>query len=97
MPTVIDILNLPDKFSALGRSLLRKKNNNDAYAYIRMGNLSGVINDQGYLLHSLKNIVEAKTLDNQPLNKSIQDKLELNLLTIDQMAYQAINSNTWAP
>lgn len=97
MPTIIDLLKLPDTFSAVGKSLLRKKNNNDAYAYIRKGNLAGIINNQGYLLHSLQKVVEAKTLHNQPLEKSIQDKLELNLLTIDQMAYEAINSNFWAP
>ncbi len=97
LPTVIDILGLPDTFSAVGKSLLKKKNNNKAYAYIRKGNLSGIINNEGYLLHSLRKVVEAKTLHNQPLAKNIQDKLELNLLTIDQMAYEAINSNVWAP
>ncbi len=97
LPTIIDLLKLPDTFSAVGKSLLRKNNDNNAFAYIRKGSLSGVISNEGYILHTLKKIVEAKTLDNHPLGKNIQDKLELNLLTIDQMAYQAINSNTWAP
>ena len=96
MPTVIDLLKLPDTFSAVGQSLLRKKNDNSAVAYIRTGSLSGIINNEGYILHTLKKVIEAKTLDQQPLNQEIQNKLERQLLTIDQMAYQAIISNTWA-
>lgn len=96
MPTVIDLLKLPDTYSAVGESLLRKKNDNNAFAYIRTGNLSGIINNEGYILHTLKKVIEAKTLTLQPLDIKIQNKLEKNLLTIDQMAYQAINSNTWA-
>ena len=96
MPTVIDLLKLPDTFSAVGESLLRKKNDNSAVAYIRTGSLSGIINNEGYILHTLKKVIEAKTLDQQPLNQKIQNKLERQLLTIDQMAYEAIKSNTWA-
>ena len=96
MPTVIDLLKLPDTYSAVGKSLLRKKNDNNAFAYIRTGNLSGVINNEGYILHTLQKVIEAKTLTLQPLDINVQNKLEKNLLTIDQMAYQAINSNTWA-
>ena len=97
MPTVIDLLKLSDTFSAVGKSLLRKKNDKQAFSYIRAGNLSGIINNEGYILHTLQKVVEAKTFENQPLNQNIQDKLELNLLTVDQTAYEAINSNNWAP
>ena len=95
MPTIIDLLQLPDSFSAVGQSLLRKKNDNEAVAYIHAGNITGIISNEGYLRHTLQNVVEAKTLTHQPMDKKIQDKLERHLLTIDQMAYQAIDSNTW--
>lgn len=95
MPTIIDLLKLPDSFSAVGKSLFKKKNNNEAFAYIHAGNITGIISNEGYLRHTLQKVVEAKTLTHQTLDKKTQDKLEKNLLTIDQMAYKAINSNTW--
>jgi phosphoglycerol transferase MdoB-like AlkP superfamily enzyme len=94
-PTIIDLLKLPDTFSALGQSLLSKKNDNQAYAFIHAGNMTGIISNEGYLMHTLQNIVEAKTLEHKKMDKAIQDKLERTLLTVDQAAFQAIKSNTW--
>ena len=54
MPTIIDLLKLPNTFSTVGSSLLSKKDDNNAVAYIRAGNLTGIINNEGYILHSLK-------------------------------------------
>lgn len=95
MPTVIDMLKLPDTFSAVGQSLLTKKNDDQASAYIHAGNITGIINNKGYLLHTLQKVIEAKTLTHDKMDAKTQDKLEQHLLTIDQMAYQAINANTW--
>ena len=96
LPTIVDLLKLPDTFSAVGQSLLRKKDNKQSFAYVRTGSLSGIINNEGYILHTLKQVVEAKTLNQKPLDKKIIDKLERRLLTIDQTAYKAISSNTWS-
>ena len=95
MPTIIDLLKLPDTFSAVGQSLLTKKNDDNAFAYIHAGNITGIINNKGYLMHTLQKVVEAKTLSHQNMDSKTQNELEHHLLTIDQMAYQAINSNTW--
>jgi len=95
MPTIIDLLQLSDTYSALGASLLRKKNNNNAFAYLHAGNITGIVNNEGYLMHTLKKITEAKTLKHRELDNSIKDKLERTLLTIDQTAFQAVQSNNW--
>ena len=95
MPTVIDFLKLPNRFSAVGQSLLTKKNDNNAFAYINAGNITGVINNQGYLLHTLQKVIEAKTLEHEKMDFKTQEKLERSLLTIDQIAFEAINSNKW--
>lgn len=97
MPTVLDVLNLSDTYSALGESLLRKKDDNNAFAHIYAGNMSGLIKNEGYIMHTLQKVVEAKTLDNKKLDIKKQNELERELLTIDQSAYEAINSNTWQP
>lgn len=93
MPTIIDLLGIPDRFSSAGESLLRKKNN---IAYIRAGNIMGIISDKGYLRHTLKKTVEAKTLAGQLMDHATQQQLERHLLTFDQAAYQSITSNNWA-
>lgn len=93
MPTIVDLLGLPDAFSTSGESLLRKKK---GQAFIRAGNIMGLITDEGYLRHTLKKTVEAKTLDHKPMAKEVKLKLERQLLTFDQLAYQAIQANNWA-
>jgi phosphoglycerol transferase MdoB-like AlkP superfamily enzyme len=93
MPTIIDVLGLPDRFSTVGQSLLRDKK---GVAYIRAGNIMGIITDQGYLRHTLQKTVEARTLTHQAMDEATRDKLERHLLTIDQLAYESIESNRWA-
>lgn len=97
MPTVLDILNLSDTYSALGESLLRKKDDDNAFAHLYAGNLSGIVKNDGFIMHTLQKVVEAKTLDNKKLDIEKQNALERQLLTIDQSAYHAITSNTWQP
>ena len=96
MPTILDLLKIPDTYSAVGESLVTKKDNNDSVAHIHAGNITGIINKQGYLLHTLQKTIEAKTMSHEALDENIKNKLEHRLLTIDQMAYEAIKSNTWA-
>ena len=96
MPTILDLLKISDTYSAVGESLLTKKNTNDSVAHIHAGNITGIINNQGYLLHTLQKTIEAKTMSHDVLDEKIKNKLEHRLLTIDQMAYEAIKSNTWA-
>lgn len=93
MPTIIDLLGLPDAFSSVGESVFRKQKQQ---AFIRAGNIMGLITNEGYLRHTLKKLVEAKTHDNKPMDQQTKDKLERYLLTFDQTAYQAIQSNHWA-
>ena len=93
MPTIIDLLGLPDSFSTSGQSLLRKR---DGRAFIRAGNIMGLITEDGYLRHTLKKVVEAKNHSHTPMNEDAQQRLERLLLTFNQMAYQSIQSNSWA-
>jgi phosphoglycerol transferase MdoB-like AlkP superfamily enzyme len=93
MPTIIDLLGIPDAFSSVGESLFRKRDN---FAYIRAGNITGLISEQGYIRHTVKKLVDARTMNDNNMPAAVQKKLERRLLTIDQLAYQAIKSNNWA-
>lgn len=93
MPTIIELLELPATYSTFGQSLLSKK---DPVAYVREGNISGIITEKGYLRHTLKKVVEANDLQHKPLDQQTRDELEQRLLTMDQLSYTALTNNTWA-
>ncbi|MEJ2052302.1 MAG: sulfatase-like hydrolase/transferase [Calditrichaceae bacterium] len=93
MPTIIDLLGLPESFSTFGDSLLRKKTGR---AFVRAGNIMGLITDDGYLLHTLKKVVEAKNYSLSPLDAAKRKKLERQFLTLVQLGYLTIQANNWA-
>ncbi len=92
-PTVVDLLGFEDAFSALGDSLLRKK---DGYAFVSAGNVIGLIGKEGYLTHSLKNRLETGGSSQMP-PPAYFDELEKKLLATDQVVYELLQSNRWAP
>ncbi len=93
-PTVIDLLGFEDPFSALGDSLLRKR---DGYAFVSAGNVVGLIGREGYLTHSLKNRLETGATGTITPPPAYFDGLEKKLLATDQVVYELLQSNRWAP
>ncbi|MBI3545208.1 MAG: LTA synthase family protein [Gammaproteobacteria bacterium] len=92
-PTMMDLLGFEDDFSALGDSLLRKK---DGYALMTAGSIVGIVGEDGYLTHSLKNRLETGALGAPPV-PAYYDDLEKKLLATDQTVYELLQSNRWAP
>ncbi len=92
-PTVVDLLGFEDAFSALGDSLLRKK---DGYAFVSAGNVVGLIGKQGYLTSSLKTRLDSGAASTPP-SPAYFDDLEKKLLATDQVVYELLQSNRWAP
>ena len=92
-PTVVDLLGIEDSFSALGDSLLRKK---DGYAFVSAGNVVGLIGKEGFLTHSLKNRLDSGTASGSP-GPAYFDDLEKKLLATDQVVYELLQTNRWAP
>ncbi|WP_372521701.1 LTA synthase family protein [Sulfuricaulis sp.] len=91
-PTVIDLLGFDDPVSALGDSLLRKR---DGYAFVSAGNVVGMIGKEGFLTHSLKNRLDSGVTAGAP--PAYLDALEKKLLATDQVVYELLQSNRWAP
>ena len=92
-PTVVDLLGFEDAFSALGDSLLRKQ---DGYAFVSAGSVVGMIGQDGYITHSLKNRLETGGFNQMP-PPAYFDALEKKLLATDQVVYELLQSNRWAP
>lgn len=91
VPTFIDLLGWQASYSAIGESLLSKR---ESVAYIKMGSLAGVITDQAYVLHSLRDRVDAKSFGRE--DEAYITRLEERLLAFDRLAYDLIRDNRWS-
>jgi phosphoglycerol transferase MdoB-like AlkP superfamily enzyme len=92
-PTLVDLLGFEDRFSALGDSLLRMQ---DGYAFVMAGSIVGLIGKEGFLTHSLKNRLDSGAASGSP-PPAYFDELEKKLLATDQVVYELLQSNRWAP
>ena len=92
-PTLVDLLGFEDSFSALGDSLLRKQ---DGYAFFMAGSIVGMVGKEGFLTHSLKNRLDSGAASGSP-PPAYFDELEKKLLATDQVVYELLQSNRWAP
>jgi len=93
MPTIIDLLGFNDAFSAAGESLFKKR---EGYALVSEGDIGGIIAENGYLKHSLKNRLETKYWGQGSEPDGYFDSLEKKLLATDQIASELLKSNRWA-
>ena len=92
MPTFIEFMGLKAEFTALGTSLLQKK---ESLALVKEGSLVGIITEKGYLKHTLSRRMEfGRLAENVP--DSYFDDLESRLLAWDRVAYDLTRKNRWA-
>ena len=94
-PTLVDLMGFEDPFSALGDSLLRKK---QGYAFVSAGNIVGLIGKDGYVTSSLKNRLDAGPVGPGPMPPPAYfDDLNNKLLATDQVVFDLLRTNRWAP
>jgi len=94
-PTLVDLMGFEDPFSALGDSLMRKQN---GVAFVSAGSIVGLIGKEGYVTSSLKNRLDTGPVGNAPMPPPAYfDNLEKELLATDQVVYELLRDNRWAP
>lgn len=91
-PTLVYLMNSKEKFTSIGKNIFTKKEN---IALVRQGSRIGIITDKAFLLHSLKNRLEAESI-HEKVPASYFDSLEKKLLSYDKITHSLINSNQWA-
>ncbi len=91
--SMVDILGLQGKYSSLGVSFF--KPDAKSLALIREGPVMGMVGNQGYLRHSLKNRLETGKF-NQFVTEQYFDILEKRLLAADQLVFEMLKENRWA-
>jgi hypothetical protein len=78
----------------LGESLL-SKTDNEAFV-TEGGTIIGLLNEHGYIRHSLKRRLEAVSFHNPGISNEAFNQMEQRMLALDQTVYKLIMSNTWA-
>jgi phosphoglycerol transferase MdoB-like AlkP superfamily enzyme len=89
MPTIMDILGVDGEYSAVGESVLSKRN---GVAVSTEDELVAIFTDKGYLRHSLKGRLETGGV-NGNLPPEEADKMEQQLLARYQISYDLLTSN----
>ena len=90
-PTIIELLDIKGKFSAIGENIFENRKN---FAVVKDGALIGIFSNEGFLVHSLKNILEFKPLKNQT-NEFVKTQLASKSLAFDHLTYLLLSQNRW--
>lgn len=86
-PTIVDMLGLKANITTLGNSLFDTAVK-ERFVYFFAGNMIGLINEEGYIMHNFKDIVEH-------YGENLQERKEL-LFAIDTAEADLIEKNRWA-
>ena len=91
-PSIVKMLEFRGKFSAIGKNIFNNKEN---FAVVKDGALIEIFSKEGYLVHSLKKILEFKPLKSQN-DEKVKTKLELQSLAFDHLTYLLLTQNRWS-
>lgn len=96
LPTIFDLLGFEDRFASVGESLFRKQDG--GYAFVsQSGQAIGLIDRSGYVLHNLERRLEAQSWPGIQPDTGLLQRRESELLALDQLAFQLLRENRWAP
>jgi phosphoglycerol transferase MdoB-like AlkP superfamily enzyme len=91
LPTLLELLGFDDAYATFGQSLLHER---DGYAVVKQGNVMGIIDDEGSLLHSLEGRLEAEAHSGASADL---DALEHRLLSFVAVTHRLLRTNRWVP
>ena len=90
-PTIIKLLDIKGKFSTIGENIFENRKN---FAVVKDGALIGIFSNEGFLVHSLKKVLEFKPLKHQT-NEFVKNQLSSKSLDFDQLSYLLLSQNRW--
>lgn len=92
LPTIIDLMGFGDEFSSIGESLFLEREN---LALVSGGEIMGLVDDKGYIAHTMKNRVEKGSFGETLPDEHFQG-LENKLMALDQISFELVIANRWA-
>ena len=90
-PSLVELLNLEGKYSAIGRNIFK---NTQSYAVVKDGPLIEIFSKEGFLAHSLKNILDYKPVEASS-DELIQFQLASKAIAFDHLTYILLTQNRW--
>ena len=90
-PSLVELLDLEGKYSAIGKNIFETE---QSFAVVKDGTLLEIFSKDGFLVHSLK-----KILDYQPVDalsdELIQSQLASKAVAFDHLTYLLLTQNRW--
>ena len=90
-PSLVELLDLEGKYSAIGKNIFETE---QSFAVVKDGALLEIFSKEGFLVHSLK-----KILDYQPVDalsdELIQSQLASKAVAFDHLTYLLLTQNRW--
>ena len=90
-PTLIKLLDLEGKFSAIGKNIFEAEK---SFAVVKDGALVEIFSSEGFLVHSLKNILDFQPFQTDS-NKFIKNDLASKAVAYDHLTYLLLTQNRW--
>jgi len=90
-PTIIKLLDMGGKYSTIGKNIFENEEN---YAVVKDGALIEIFSKEGFLVHSLKHVLEFKPIGNQKSDIS-KKLLASKSLAFDHLTYILLTQNRW--
>jgi phosphoglycerol transferase MdoB-like AlkP superfamily enzyme len=89
--TIIDLLNLKNSYTGIGKSLLKDYSNR--FVISRYGDTMVYFNKSGYLQHNLKNVLDAGLKVPSVDASSSINSMKKEFLSVDQSLYELLKAN----
>ena len=90
-PTIIKLLDLEGKYSALGKNILDTEK---SFAVVKDGALLGIFSKEGFLVHNLKSVLEFQPVDALS-DEFTKTKLASKAVAFDHLTYLLLTQNRW--
>jgi len=92
MPSLINLLNLKGNYSSIGKNIFDSKN---GYAVTKEGALINIFTRDGFMQHSLEQIIKFKPLNDNP-DKILRSRLSAKVEAYDHLTYKLLTENRWS-
>ena len=90
-PSLVELLDLEGKYSAIGKNIFENK---QSFAVVKDGALLEIFSKEGFLSHSLNNIIDYKPV-NAFSDELIQSQLASKAIAFDHLTYMLLTQNRW--
>jgi len=90
-PSLVELLDLEGKYSAIGKNIFETE---QGFAVVKDGALLEIFSKEGFLSHSLKNILDYQPVHNLS-DELIQPQLASKAVSFDHLTFLLLTQNRW--